>query len=99
MMIKMLNDNPNVTIELGAHTDGKGSDQYNERGTTPCPVGGLPDCRSVSTKNVLKPKAKSVPKVINKKMAKSFDFLKEGDVLTEEFILTLLRNNRKWQTR
>ena len=30
-MIKMLNDNPNVTIELGAHTDRKGSDQYNER--------------------------------------------------------------------
>ena len=30
-MIKMLNDNPNVTIELGAHTDRKGSEQYNER--------------------------------------------------------------------
>ena len=30
-MIKMLNDNPNVTIELGAHTDRKGTDQYNER--------------------------------------------------------------------
>ena len=31
----------------------------------------------------------SVPKTINKKMAKQFDFLKEGDVLTEEFILAL----------
>lgn len=30
-MIKILNDNPNVTIELGAHTDRKGSEQYNER--------------------------------------------------------------------
>ena len=33
--------------------------------------------------------AESVPKVINKKMAKNYDFLNEGDVLTEEFILTL----------
>jgi peptidoglycan-associated lipoprotein len=31
----------------------------------------------------------SVPKIINKKLAKEFDFLKEDDVLTEEFILTL----------
>ena len=27
----MLNDNPNVSIELGAHTDLKGSEQYNLR--------------------------------------------------------------------
>ena len=28
----------------------------------------------------------SVPKAINKRMAKNYDFLNEGDVLTEEFI-------------
>ena len=30
-LVKLLNENPNVTIELSAHTDYKGSDQYNER--------------------------------------------------------------------
>ena len=30
-LVKMLNDNPNVSIELGAHTDMKGSEQYNQR--------------------------------------------------------------------
>ena len=91
-MIKMLNDNPNVTIELGAHTDRKGSDQYNER---------LAQRRAQSVVDYLiaggienerleaKGYGKSVPKVINKKMAKNYDFLNEGDVLTEEFILTL----------
>lgn len=91
-MIKMLNDNPNVTIELGAHTDRKGSDQYNER---------LAQRRAQSVVNYLiaggiekerleaKGYGESVPKVINKKMAKNYDFLNEGDVLTEEFILTL----------
>ena len=28
-MAQMLRDNPNVTIEMGAHTDRKGSDEYN----------------------------------------------------------------------
>ena len=91
-MIKMLNDNPNVTIELGAHTDRKGSDQYNER---------LAQRRAQSVVDYLiaggiekerleaKGYGESVPKVINKKMAKNYDFLDEGDVLTEEFILTL----------
>lgn len=88
-LIKMLNDNPNVTIELGAHTDRKGSDQYNER---------LAQRRAQSVVDYLiaggiakdrleaKGYGESVPKVINKKMAKNFDFLNEGDVLTEEFI-------------
>ncbi len=88
-MIKMLNDNPNVTIELGAHTDRKGTEQYNER---------LAQRRAQSVVDYLiaggiaqdrleaKGYGESVPKTINKKMAKNYDFLNEGDVLTEEFI-------------
>ena len=91
-LIKMLNDNPNVTIELGAHTDRKGTDQYNER---------LAGRRAQSVVDYLiaggikadrleaKGYGESVPKTINKKMAKQYDFLNEGDVLTEEFILSL----------
>lgn len=88
-MIKMLNDNPSVTIELGAHTDRKGSEQYNER---------LAQRRAQSVVDYLiaggiaqdrleaKGYGESVPKAINKRMAKNYDFLNEGDVLTEEFI-------------
>ena len=91
-LIKKLNDNPNVTIELGAHTDRKGSDAYNER---------LAGRRAQSVVDYLiaggikadrleaKGYGESVPKTINKKMAKEHDFLHEGDVLTEEFILAL----------
>ena len=88
-MIKMLNDNPNVTIELGAHTDRKGSDKYNER---------LAQRRAQSVVDYLiaggiakdrleaKGYGESVPKTINKKMAKNYDFLNEGDILNEECI-------------
>lgn len=91
-MIKMLNDNPNVAIELGAHTDRKGSDQYNERlaqrraqSVVDYLIQGGIDAGRLEAKGY----GESVPKVITKKMAKNFDFLKEGDVLTEEFILQL----------
>ncbi len=91
-MIKMLNDNPNVTIELGAHTDRKGTDEYNER---------LAQRRAQSVVDYLiaggiakdrleaKGYGESVPKKINKRMATAHPFLKEGDVLTEAFILAL----------
>lgn len=91
-MIKMLNDNPNVTIELGAHTDRKGTEQYNERlaqrraqSVVDYLIKGGIDKERLEAKGY----GESVPKVVNKKLEKSFDFLKEGDVLTEEFILTL----------
>ncbi len=91
-MIKMLNDNPNVTIELGAHTDRKGTDQYNERlaqrraqSVVDYLIAGGIEAARLEAKGY----GESVPKTINKKMAKQFDFLKEGDVLTEEFILVL----------
>ena len=88
-MIKMLNDNPNVTIELGAHTDRKGTDKYNE---------GLAQRRAQSVVDYLiaggiapdrleaKGYGESVPKVINKKMAREHDFLHEGDTLSAPFI-------------
>ncbi|MCD8263749.1 MAG: OmpA family protein [Tannerellaceae bacterium] len=91
-MIKMLNDNPTVTIELGAHTDRKGSEEYNER---------LAQRRAQSVVNYLiaggisadrleaKGYGKSTPKVINKPLAQDYDFLEEDDILTEEFIETL----------
>lgn len=91
-MIKMLNDNPNVTIELGAHTDRKGTDLYNERlaqrraqSVVDYLIAGGIEAARLEAKGY----GESVPKTINKKMAKQFDFLKEGDVLTEEFILAL----------
>ena len=91
-MIKMLNDNPNVTSELGAHTDRKGTDQYNERlaqrraqSVVDYLIAGGIEAARLEAKGY----GESVPKTINKKMAKQFDFLKEGDVLTEEFILAL----------
>jgi outer membrane protein OmpA-like peptidoglycan-associated protein len=91
-LVKLLNENPNVTIELSAHTDYKGSAQYNER---------LSQRRAESVVNYLiehgiaadrltpKGYGEGKPKTIKRKVAEKYPFLKEGDVLTEEFITNL----------
>lgn len=91
-MIKMLNDNPNVTIELGAHTDRKGAGEYNERlaqrraqSVVDYLIAGGIDKARLEAKGY----GESVPKTAGKQITATHPFLKEGDVLTEEFILAL----------
>ena len=91
-LVKLLNDNPHVTIELAAHTDYKGSDQYNER---------LSQRRAESVVNYLiehgiaadrltpKGYGEQRPKTIKRKVAERYPFLKEGNVLNEQFIREL----------
>ena len=99
-LVKLLNENPNVTIELSAHTDYKGSAQYNER---------LSQRRAESVVNYLiahgiasdrltpKGYGKSKPKTIKRKIASKYPFLKEGDVLTEEFVTALKEEEQQEQ--
>ena len=91
-LVDLLNQNPHITIELSAHTDYKGSDQYNER---------LSQQRAESVVRYLiqhgiaadrltpKGYGEGMPKQIKKKVAEKYPFLKEGDKLTEEFITAL----------
>lgn len=88
-LIDLLNLNPNVTIELSAHTDRKGSEEYNNR---------LSQRRAESVveyliaKGIAKDrltavgKGKAEPKTVTKAVVKKYDFLKEGEVLTEQFV-------------
>ena len=88
-LVKLLEENPNVTIELSAHCDYKGSAAYNQR---------LSQRRAETVVQYLishgiaaerlQPVGygKEKPKVIRKKLTERYTWLKEGDVLTEEFI-------------
>lgn len=91
-LIELLEINPNVTIELSAHTDRKGSDEYNQRLSLRRAesvvkyliAGGIAEDRLVAVGY-----GEQQPKVVTKNVAKKYDFLKEGDILTEEFVLPL----------
>ncbi|MDR1881239.1 MAG: OmpA family protein [Prevotella sp.] len=88
-LTSLLNLNPNVTIELSAHTDRKGSDEYNNRlsqrraetVTGYLIAGGIAKDRLTAVG-----KGKDEPKTVSGAIAKKYGFLKEGEVLTEQFI-------------
>lgn len=91
-LVVLLNENPNVTIELSAHCDYKGSAAYNK---------GLAQRRAESVVNYLIEHGiaqdrlspvgygKEKPKTIRKKNVAKYPWLKEGDVLSEEYIKKL----------
>lgn len=88
----MLDDNPNVSIEMGAHTDRKGSEEYNIN---------LSERRAKSVVDYLLEKGinpgrltwvgygKTQPKTVTKRINKEFPQFPEGETLTAEYIETL----------
>ena len=91
-LIILLNDNPNVTIELSAHCDYKGSDAYNQRLSqkrAESVVDYLIKGGIVAERLVAKGYGEASPKFLRKKLANQLGFVQEGDTLTEKFILEL----------
>ena len=97
-LVELLKENPNVTIELSAHCDYKGSAEYNKH---------LSQRRAESVvaylihhgieKERLTPMGygKERPKTIRKKLTEKYPWLKEGDVLTEDFILKQTKEHQE----
>ena len=91
-LVDLLNQNPNVTIELSSHCDFRGKDEYNNK---------LSQRRAESVVNYLISHGiekerltpmgygETRPKVVTRKMAEQVDFLNEGDTLSEAFIMAL----------
>lgn len=91
-LVQLLKDNPNVTIELGAHCDYKGNDDYNARLSqqrAESVVAYLISHGIEKERLTAKGYGESKPKTISRKQAEKTDFLSEGQELTEQFILTL----------
>lgn len=92
ILVRLLTDNPNVVIELGAHCDYKGRDEYNERLSqrrAEAVVAHL-IAKGIDTDRLVpKGYGEAAPKVVTKKMTEQYPFMKEGDVLTESYILAL----------
>lgn len=96
-LVQLLKLNPNITIELSAHTDRIGSEEYNQK---------LSLQRAESVVNYLISQGiakdrltaagygKTQPKEVTKNLVKHYKFLKEGDVLTEEYILALPKDQQ-----
>ena len=91
-LVKLLEENPNVTIELSAHTDYRGSAEYNKRLSqrrAESVIRYLIDHGIAQDRLTPVGYGKEQPKTIRKKLTEKYPFLKENDVLTEELIKKL----------
>lgn len=91
-LVKVLKENPNITIELSAHCDYRGRAEYNEKLSqrrAESVVRYLTEHGIEAERLTAKGYGESQPKTVSKKMAEKYPFLHENDVLTEEFILKL----------
>ena len=97
-LVALLKENFHVTIELSAHCDYKGNSEYNKR---------LSQRRAQSVvdyliahgieKDRLTPVGygKERPKTIRRKLTEKYPWLKEDDVLTQDFILKQTREHQE----
>ena len=97
-LVKLLQDNPNVTIELSAHCDYKGSEAYNkklsqERANNV--VAYLVEHGIAKDRLTPVGYGKSKPKTIRKKLTEKYPWLKENDVLTGDFIKKLDKDKQE----
>lgn len=91
-LVLMLNENPNITIELSAHTDYRGAEAYNKtlsQKRAESVVRYLIDHGIAADRLTAVGYGEEKPKTIRRKVAERYPWLKENDVLTEEFILKL----------
>ena len=91
-LVQLLKDNPNVTIELGAHCDYKGNDDYNLRLSqqrAESVVSYLSSHGIEKARLTARGYGETTPKTVSGKQAEQYPFLTEDTVLTEEFILGL----------
>ena len=97
-LVNLLKENPNVTIELSAHCDYKGSAEYNKR---------LSQKRAEAVVDYLikhgieKERLTPVgygweqPKTIRRKATEKYKWLKEGDKLTTDFIMKQTKEHQE----
>ncbi len=91
-LVKLLNDNPNITIELSAHTDLVGNEQFNlelsQKRAQSC-------CDYLIKKGIEKERltpvgyGKTKPVVCDKTLNKQYSWIPLEQVLDEAFILSL----------
>ncbi|TAK44582.1 MAG: DUF2225 domain-containing protein [Saprospiraceae bacterium] len=100
LILGLMGQYPEMVIELSSHTDARGGDQYNR---------DLSQRRAESARRwlvnkgvdrkriVAKGYGESVPKTVDARIVQKNPFLKEGNVLTEDFINALLPDTTKFE--
>lgn len=91
-LVQLLKDNPLITIEMASHTDRIGTEEYNidlSQRRAKSVIDYLIAAGIAPDRLQYQGYGKSRPKTVTKRVARLYPQFKEGDVLTEEYILAL----------
>jgi outer membrane protein OmpA-like peptidoglycan-associated protein len=91
-LVRVLAEHPYITIELAAHCDYRGSDEYNLRlsqARAESVVRYLTSHGVAADRLVARGYGEGQPKVVTRRLAEIYPFLHENDTLTEAFIRQL----------
>ncbi len=97
-LVTLLKENPHVTIEIGAHCDYRGSNEYNR---TLSQKRAENVVKYLIDKGIKKERltpmgyGKTIAKTVKKKLTEKYPWLKEGDRLTEDFIREQTKENQE----
>lgn len=97
-LINLLQLNPTIVVEIMAHTDHVGSDQYNfdlSQKRAQSVVDYLISKGVNSQRLVAKGYGETWPKKVTRELARQYSFLKRDDVLTEDYINKLETQEQK----
>lgn len=97
-LVKTLTDNPNITIEISAHSDAIGEDDVNikmSQRRAQSVVNHLISSNIASDRLKAQGYGESQPVLVDEYVAEQYRFLKEGDILNEEFVQKLNKKNQE----
>ncbi len=98
MLIETLNDNPSIIIEMGSHTDNRGTAEYNyklSQNRAQAAVDYLIE-KGIPTERLrAKGYASSSPKVVDEQIAKQYPFLTVGMILNDQNVTALDNEEKK----
>lgn len=97
-LVALLNENPHITIELSANCDYRGNDEYNKilsQKRAETVVKYLINKGIAADRLTAVGYGKENPKTIKRKLTEKYDWLKEGDQLTAEYIKKLSKDKQE----
>lgn len=97
-LVKTLADNPNITIEISAHSDAIGEEDVNikmSQRRAQSVVNYLIKNKVAADRLKAQGYGESQPVVVDEFLAEQYKFLNEGDILNEEFVQKLNKKNQE----
>ena len=97
-LVETLNDNPNIVIELGSHTDSRASDAYNDdlsNRRAQSVVDYLIENGISEDRLIAKGYGETQPKTVDKKDHDAYPFLPVGTILNESYVNSLGDEDRQ----